>query len=423
MNYQESLKYLDSFVNFEVASVRSPGLEWNLVRMRWLLDLFDHPENNFLPILIAGTKGKGSTGFFFQSILNAAGIRTGFYCSPHLETPLERIRILGQQVSARVWSQHLAAIKVRLSRSKIPESLGRPTYFEILTLLAALIFKSKSVRVAIFEVGLGGRFDATNAFDAPVVILTTMGMDHEAVLGGTLAKISAEKAAVIRRGAHVILSPQLPDAEKVILAHTSQQKAIVWKSRLETRFPLGLKGTFQKINAGTAVKAAEVFQRYFGFRIDQKALELGLRASHWPGRIEIIGKHPRWIIDGAHNPAACRAFCESLAAENICSQDAILIFGTSRDKKAVLMLDELARFFKTVIVTKAVSTRAQDVGTLLALAGSRFETAIPAANCKQAMELAGKLSKGKKTIVITGSFFLIGEARTLIMKRGFDGAN
>ena len=218
MTYSQSLNYLNSFLNLERIIFTPNNRLWNLERMELLLKWFSHPEKSFFPVLIAGTKGKGSTGFFLESILIEAGIRTGFYSSPHLEDPRERIRIQGRMISKKVWCKGVEAIrrvlkKYSVSPLRMPprfekEIMRGVTYFEILTLLAALLFKKAGIKAGIFEVGMGGRLDATNALGAKVVILTPVHLDHEAILGGTIAKIAVEKAAVVHKGSEVVLSPQ-----------------------------------------------------------------------------------------------------------------------------------------------------------------------------------------------------------------------
>ncbi len=316
---------------------------WKLERMRRLLDLFDHPQKSFLPVLIAGTKGKGSTGFFLQSILNAADIPAGFYSSPHLETPRERIRIQGKIISKPLWVHLLTQIRRKLGKSviaspdtnvsvpqsggketaviaspdtnvSVPQSGGKETaviaspdanasvpqsdvkggvviageakqsqvrdcfvaknaprndelimkllehvtYFEIMTLMAALTFKEQGMRIGIFEAGMGGRLDATNALRAKIIVLTPIGLDHQEFLGNTVAAIASEKAAVIHAGADAILAPQSPQAMRVIRARAKQMNARLWPVTQTTRFKTGLLGDHQRWNAAVAIKAAEI---------------------------------------------------------------------------------------------------------------------------------------------------------------------
>lgn len=403
--------------------------------MRILLDWFDHPEKSFFPILIAGTKGKGSTGFFLESILVAAKIPAGFYSSPHLEDPRERIRINGSIISKAEWIRGVKAIRRILSKHRChpdsersggegsPRSFVRHrtdgglrmtpateeimagvTYFEILTLLAFLSFQKAGVRVGIFEVGMGGRLDATNVLNARLAILTPIHLDHQEFLGHTIAKIAAEKAAIIRLGANVIMSPQLPEARQVIESFARKQKAKLWPVR-PVNFSVGLEGEYQRMNAGAAVAAA----RFLALKPSRRALQ----KSDWPGRFEIFKGHPTFILDGAHNPASIAALTTHLK-KKFPRNNSLLIFGTSRDKDSVSMLKILSGFFYSVIITRSQSPRSQEIGTLLGQARGRFRRMIAAGTVLEAIRLAKSMTAPSAKVIITGSFYLIGEARGII---------
>ncbi len=450
MNYSQSLRYLNSFLNLERILFTPRNRLWNLGRMRQLLEWFGHPEKKLFPILIAGTKGKGSTGFFLESILDSAGVRAGFYSSPHLEDPRERIRIQRKMVSKKMWCKGIETIRRGLIKHQVspchPErSEGSPrssaeqsfrigkkrlrmtprfekewmrgvTYFEILTLLAVLLFKEAGVEAGVFEVGLGGRLDATNALGAKVVILTPVHMDHEAILGNTIAKITAEKAAVVHQSADVIVSPQLPEALRVIQIRIRKQKARSYPVRGAWPGKVGLRGDFQKINAGAAALAAKAL-RSRGFQIPEQAIRQGLQASDWPGRMETfpaaLGPRRDLLIDGAHNPAAIRALVRNLRVR-VRGKARLLIFGTSRDKNSAEMLKILGSFFANIILCRNPNPRSQEIGTLISHARPWFQGIFPAANVPEALELAKSLSKAGDTVVATGSFYLIGEIRKKI---------
>ncbi len=449
MNYPQALNYLNSFLNLERILFQPNNRLWNLARMRLLLEWFDHPEKKVSTVLIAGTKGKGSTGFFLESILASAGIRTGFYSSPHLEDPRERIRIQRKKVSEADWARAVSQIKRRLGPKHLPEKLGAFTYFEILTLLAVLLFKEAGVEAGIFEVGMGGRLDATNALGANVVILTPVHMDHEAILGNTIARIAAEKAAVVHPGASVVLSPQLPEALRVIQTRIRKQKARLYPVRQGWQGEVGLKGDFQKINAAAAAMAAGVL-RTRGFQIPEQALRKGLQASDWPGRIEVfpgaLGPKRNLLIDGAHNPASIQALVRNLKglppfvipakarihfktqtmdprsgfsqpSERVRGGDKLVIFGTSRDKNSAEMLKILGSFFKNVILCRNPNPRSQEIGALISQARPWFQRIFPAASVFEALEMAGRFSKPGDLTVATGSFYLIGEIRRKIKQK------
>lgn len=410
MNYSQSLSYLNSFLNFERINLTSGSRTWNLDRMRYLLKHFGHPEKEVFTVLIAGTKGKGSTGFFLESILRASGYRTGFYSSPHLEDPRERIRLNGEMISRELWAEGLSEIRRNFPRSA-PAKLGSFTYFEIMTLLAVLVFRKQKVQAGIFEVGMGGRFDATNTLDPKLVILTPIHMDHEAVLGNTLAKIAGEKAAVVRPKRDVICAPQSSEAMKVIRRKIKEVKARAFFVSKGVKAQTGLKGDFQQMNAAVAVKAAERL-KHLGFSIPGKAVRKGLLYKAWPGRLESFYKKGlHYIVDGAHNPASIEALAGSLK-KLYPSLRKIVIFGTSRDKNSALMLQTLGTCFDTAVLCRHASPRSHEAGVLALQARGHFKKVFIENNLDSAMRLAEKNSPAGTLIVITGSFYLIGEART-----------
>ena len=414
MNYQQSLKYLNHFINYERIVLNKGNRDLNLKRMQYLMRLFRLEKPSFFPVLIAGTKGKGSTGYFLESILSEAGCKTGFYLSPHLQTPLERIRLAGSMLPEKKWAEGLQQIKNKLDRQKWPQHLGELTYFEILTFLAILIFEQKKVDIGIFEVGLGGRLDATNVLNAPVSIITTIGFDHEAFLGNTLAAIAGEKAAIIRPKAHVIVSPQKPEAGAVIKRTAAKLKAHLNEAAPVKKSP-GLKGDFQKINAGSASQAADILKRYYGFDIGAGAIRRGLARKDWPGRYECVHQYGHgWILDAAHNPAAIAAISSEIRKLGRFRRK-IALFAVARDKNAPEMLKSLSRHFKEIIFIETGDPRGSSVADLVEQAAPCFEKIYPLFNLNQAMEFI-KMTADKRTLVlVTGSFHIVGAARELLL--------
>ncbi len=410
MNYSQSLQYLQQFLNHEAILHLEKNRAWNLDRMKLLLKWFGHPEKKFLPILIAGTKGKGSTGFFLEAILTEAGIPAGFYCSPHLETPLERIRIQGQMISRNAWAKELSAIRRVLEKKKIPAGLGGFTYFEIMTLLAMMCFARSKCRIGIFEAGLGGRLDATNVLDAPMVILTSISLDHEAILGNTLAKIAWEKSGIIRRGAQVLTGAQFPEVGKVINEIVHQKHASLLSASRVPAFRIGLSGCFHEDNAGLAVLAAQTLEKRFGLQVPEQAIKAGLLRTNWPGRMERLSHKPAFIIDGAHNPASIAKLVQTYQKRDP-KQKTLLIFGTSRDKRYETMLEMLSRQFRDILLVRSLSPRARDIQDLILAARPLFHHVWVAGSAPEAVVLAKKLSAGYSEILATGSFYLIGEIR------------
>ena len=383
--------------------------------MRLLLDWFQHPEKNFYPIIIAGTKGKGSTGFFLESILREAKISVGFYVSPHIETPRERIRIQGQIISEKEWVSALKRIKATLKKNMpalMKMKIGELTYFEVMTLMAAEVFAARKVQVAIFEVGMGGRCDATNIFDAKISILTPIHLDHEAILGNTIAKIAAEKVEVVRPRADVVVAPQTSEAKRVIDAKIKAVLAKAHWVKTNAKRRVGLIGEFQKINAECAARAAELIATKEKFDLSKSVVEKALLRAQWPGRMEIVAKSPYVMIDAAHNPTAAKALVGSLAkvfSEQ--KKEAVLVFGTSRDKNSAQMLKILSGYFRRVVFTRAQNSRSAEISSLVEQGRSLFDTVYVEINSDQALITAKRLVGSKGLVVVTGSFFLIGEIR------------
>ncbi|MBI3307565.1 MAG: bifunctional folylpolyglutamate synthase/dihydrofolate synthase [Candidatus Omnitrophica bacterium] len=417
MNYSESLHYLNSFLNLERIVYAPHNRLGNLRRMRILLDWAGHTEKNFFSILIAGTKGKGSTGFFLESILKAGGIRTGFYSSPHLEDPRERIRINGRLISKEKWAKGIDAIRRILSKRRLNPRYGDFTYFEIMTLLAIQLFREEKIKIGIFEIGMGGRLDATNVLPARLVAITPIHLDHEAFLGNTVAGIAREKAAVIHGRADVVVSPQSAAAFREIKRRIVNQKALLWRAS-KVRGKVGLAGDFQKMNAGAAVQMARILGEKYGFPVSRRAIQKGLQAKDWPARMEILKGKPDFLLDAAHNPAACEALVRNLK-KDYANRRSWLIFGVSRDKKSGLMLQLLSRYFKECILAPLPNPRNQEMAVLLAQAGQYFQNVYPAGSIPEALRTVRALADSKDIIAATGSFYLVGEIRKALVPKRF----
>lgn len=411
MNYSESLEWLNSFANLEKIVLEKDNRFLNLKRMEVLLDWFGQPHKSFLPVIIAGTKGKGSTGFFLEQILLNASIPVGFYTSPHLVSPRERIRINGGWISEVLWARGLTEIKMKFSSKKWPAPLGAITYFEIMTLLSLWAFRRSKIKVGILEVGIGGRLDATNSVKAPIAIITPIHKDHEAFLGNTIAEIAGEKAGVIHEGAQVILSPQVLEAQKVIVKQARLKKAELLKvSKDNIPNQVGLVGEHQKVNAASAILATRLLQQKYGFAIKEASIQQGIRKKEWPGRWEWIPGKPSLLLDGAHNPISIEAIVRELnKKKRIKSKNAVLIFGVARDKNSKAMLKSLASYFENVILTSAQGERAKEVSVLMAEADP-FKNKWITTSVIEALNIAKKIMP-KGTVVATGSFYLIGEIK------------
>lgn len=413
MNYSQSLAYLNSFINYERIVLNASNRNLNLARMRFLMDLFEIRKPSFFPVLIAGTKGKGSSGYMLESVLKAAGYKTGFYSSPHLETPRERIRLNGRMMTPGEWARGLSEIQQKMAAVRWPKKLGELTYFEILTFLAICSFHKRRADVGIMEVGLGGRLDATNVLDAPLCLLTTIGFDHEQFLGHTLALIAREKAAVMRRGGHAVVSPQKPEAMRIIASEARRIGAVLHRSQPVTQ-RTGLEGGFQRINAGTVLSAVDILRREFGFKITPAAVRRGMQARNWPGRFERIHKGGSlWILDAAHNPAAIDAVTAEITRLKG-QRRKIVLFAVARDKKAPEMLKSLSACFDEIVLTAAADPRARSAVELTACAAPFFKRIYLPGNVRKSFDFLKQQAGPGTLILVTGSFHAAGAVRSLL---------
>lgn len=384
---------------------------WNLERMRFLLKKFKHPEKTFFPVLIAGTKGKGTSGYYLESILRAGAVRTGFYTSPHLETPRERIRINGRPISKKLWARGLTQIQKQLQGDPWPARLGDLTYFEVMTLLAIWVFQAQKIQAGIFEVGMGGRLDATNALDAEVSVITTIDFDHEDFLGHTIQAITREKAGIIRPGAEVVTCRQKKEAEREIWRHIRYHKAKLWKTNPGFYSEGSLQTRVQKINAAMAVQAALLLSQKQAVHLSKQTIRRGLSDFNWPGRFERFGGKPAWLIDVAHNPSSIKALVREIRSRKASLKPGPVVFGAARDKDTAKMLRFLAGLFSVIILTPLAGARSQEMAVLLAQARGLFKTVITAGDTREALNLARAVAGRHETVLVTGSFYLAGEAR------------
>ena len=447
MNYSSALKYLFSFINFERLPFEYKR-QFNLKRVETLLSWFGNPHHFFSSVLVAGTKGKGSTANFLASILTANGYSTGFYSSPHLNDPRERIRINGKVISERDFAELIGQIRpvIERHRRKIA-ALGPITFFEVFTLAAFLYFAHKKVDLAISEIGMGGRLDASNVLTPLVSVIAPISFDHEEHLGNTLGAIAREKAAVIKRKSYVVSAEQKPEARRVIANQIRKQGATgyFYGSSFRTKreklslkgsafdfqvgtkkgtglktcplfsstFKIKLPGEFQIKNAALALAAAGILENRFGFTLKEKKVKKGLSSSFWPGRFEVIKRGARtFVLDGAHNGASMEELMKA-SDRAFPEKHKVVIFGCSREKNLEAILKPLLPQVSYLVVTKSDSPRAQEPKIILEKA-SKLGYKKPASwapNLKEALDLAGKLGLRNAIYLITGSLFLIGEAR------------
>jgi dihydrofolate synthase/folylpolyglutamate synthase len=412
MTYAEAVARLLALRGGELAGMR-PGLE----RIEGLLAALGHPERAYTLVQVGGTNGKGSVAALLAGMLKAAGRRVGLYTSPHLVSFRERIRVDGEAIPEDAVADGVEALGTLIARLDA-------TMFEATTALALDHFAREGVEVAVLEVGLGGRLDATTVGAPAVTVLTPIALDHEAVLGSTLAAIAAEKAAILRSGV-AVSAAQAPEVEAVVRARAAAAGVPVlfagrdlhvtvhgrtpdgqviscagpgW--RLE-RATLALLGRYQPGNALLAVAAAQALG------VPEAAIRAGLERTLWPGRFQVLPGRPTLVLDGAHNPAGAAALAEALR-EGFGPAPVTLVVGISQDKNAAGILGALAPVAARAVLTRAAHPRAADPEALRAAwppDGPPVETAPSVA---EALARARE-PDGTPVVCVTGSLFLVGE--------------
>jgi len=428
----------------ELAS--TPSHKFDLAHMRLLLASLAHPERKFPGVLIAGTNGKGSTAATLASILQASGLRTGLYTSPHLVRINERIRVDGNAIADEGFAELYETVDQQAARLvETGELPWHPSFFEMLTAIAFEYFAREKVEIAVLEVGMGGRLDATNVIEPRVSIITDISLDHQKFLGNTVAEIACEKVGIIRDGGATVTLPQQPEANDVIgnaiLDHGARglnavpfvpplspasSHYMVADDKSVARYPLQvmgreidvqtpLVGRHQLRNVALAIAAAEELKNQ-GFPITPESTERGIRETHWPGRFQVIlatGRSPEIVLDVAHNPAGAWALRSTLSARYE-DRPFTLVFGAMRDKAVGEMAEILFPVAESVIATKADNPRSA-TPTDIREAAKRTATEIldssdVAAALTKAIEIAGPMG----LVVVTGSIYIVGEAmRTL----------
>ncbi len=420
---EETLKYLQ-FDNWEQSP---PGL----ARSRALLALLGDPQKKLKFVHIAGTNGKGSTAAMLASVLQSAGYRTGLYTSPHLLRFHERMRVNGREID----DESLIAL-TNTVRNAAAQMQEMPTGFEIMTAIAFLYFVQERCGIVSLEVGLGGRLDSTNVIPAPeVCVVTNIGLEHTAILGGTLEKIAAEKCGIIKRGAHAVLFRQSEGVENaarekcaqegVPLTITAPEKlerisssldGQVFRYRGRGPFHLRLLGEYQLLNALTVIDVCGALRARGWDRLTDETIDEGLSAAQWPGRLELLRRHPDFIVDGAHNPQCVDALMDSLAAL-YGGKKLIFLTGVLRDKDWQQMLRRALPLAKAFVVITPPSARALDENELAAWLTAQGVQAVPAAGPGDGVRRALALADGDDAICSWGSLYFTGEVRRALTEQ------
>ena len=432
MKYHDVLRYLYGLVDYERRRIdRYSAREFKLERVAGLLEKLGSPHDTYPTLHIAGTKGKGSVSSMMSAIARASGLRTGLYVSPHLHTYRERIQIDGHPISRAAISDLVAEIQ------PVVETIPGLTTFEVTTALAFLHFQRSGVDLGVMEVGLGGRLDATNVITPEISIITSLSLDHTAILGDTLAKIAFEKAGIIKPHVPVVTSPQAGEALDVLRRVASERDApltvvgedVGWEplertirgqrlrvshraapSGFDGDYDLALLGDFQLENATSAVAAAAVLRRTGHAWATPEAVRHALATVTWPGRMEILNESPPLVVDCAHNPYSAQTLVSSLE-KWFPDTSWILLYGASSDKDIRGMLAALLPMCEHVIVTRSYHPRAAAPYALADICADLGKGAEIAVNPQRGLEQASQRLRPGWGIIATGSIFIVADTR------------
>jgi dihydrofolate synthase/folylpolyglutamate synthase len=434
LSYSKAIRFMASLSDFErLRIVRYTSQNFDLERMRTLLKRLGNPQDQFKNVHIAGTKGKGSTCAMIAAMLQACGYKVGLYTSPHLTDVRERIQINGEMIHQSEFARIVKQMEPIIERMR-----PHPTYFDAMTAVAFKHFADQNIDIAVVETGLGGRLDSTNVIKPEVTAITSISKDHMAQLGNTLAKIAEEKAGIFKAGIPAISVQQDPEADLVLKRVAEKNgttldvtgQTIEFSYRFESSRMQGphnrvclttpnskfehlavpLLGEHQAINCGLALSVIDRLKSR-GFTIsDSKAME-GLAKTTVPGRMEMLSQQPRVVADGAHNAASFDAMLRAIG-QHIPYDSMVIIFGCCADKDVPGMLEKIAAGADKVIFTHVNNIRSADPNELAAKYVEQYgKMAQVASSLDDALGIAKRAVTKEDLICISGSFYLVGEAK------------
>ena len=448
MSYETAVAQMNA-LGHELA--QAPSHKFDLAHMRVLLAALGHPESRIRTVLVAGTNGKGSTAATLSSILQASGLKTGLYTSPHLVRINERIRLDGKPIADDEFALLHDVVDRTAERLVVEGDLPwHPSFFEMLTAMAFEYFARSHPDVVVLEVGMGGRLDATNVVEPRLSIITDISLDHQKYLGETIAEIAREKAGIIRPGGVVVTLPQLPEANDMIgntildrgaravnaalyvpplspgsglwpeADGQAQRYAVeVMGKQIVVESPL--VGRHQLRNVALAIAAAVELQEQGVTEISPETIARGIRQTRWPGRFQVLpatAENPEYVLDVAHNPAGAWALRSTLSAyQNAADgRDVTVVFGVMRDKAMQEITEILFPIASRVIVTHANNPRSaspEEIRRAAARLGDGVDLE-DASDVVAALDRAKKVAGAKGLVVITGSIYIVGEAMRIL---------
>jgi dihydrofolate synthase/folylpolyglutamate synthase len=408
-----------------IYNLRGGEIDLRLDRMDLALSLFDHPEKKFPSFHIAGTNGKGSTAAMLHRILSLAGYRTALYTSPHLSSFTERMRIDDSEISPDEVTELAEEVRVITAAANVPL-----TFFEYITVMAFVYFARQKIEVAVVEVGLGGRLDATNLVVPVVSVITTISKDHEAYLGADLVSIAREKGGIIKHGIPVVVGA-VPETVADSFRDMAKERCspcyffgqnfrISLKNagvfdytgikRNYVSLPLVLRGRHQRNNAAAALAALELGSE--AFPVSEDVVREGLKTVTWPGRFEIVQENPTVILDGAHNGEGANALAAEVE-EYRQGRKIRLLFASMEDKDWRLMLATLTRFTDEVVLTRVGMERSADPQLLATQLSDKIHYHV-IEDARQGLKFLLDSARSGDIILVTGSLYLLGEIRPVL---------
>ncbi|RJR45455.1 MAG: bifunctional folylpolyglutamate synthase/dihydrofolate synthase [Desulfobacteraceae bacterium] len=417
LSYAEALEYLYGLQKY--------GIKFGLSKTSNILKSFGNPHKGQRYIHIAGTNGKGSVAAMLESILMESGLKVALYSSPHLVRFTERFRINREEIGPNEVAELTAALKEKIDQAQ------PPTFFEVTTALALIHFARKDCDVAIMEVGMGGRLDATNVIHPLVSVITNISLDHQFYLGRRILDIAGEKAGIIKRGVDLVTAETKPAVLRFFQTVCDEKKTRLWRVGRDMRYradgeglhylglkrnlrelQLGMRGRFQHRNAATALAAIELLERR-GFSLSTRDITEGLKHPYWPGRLQVFSEEPLIVLDGGHNPGAVRVLADAVRKE-FRYRKLIVVLGIMKDKDiggVVRAIGPLADYF---IYSRPEYYRAaapEEIREAARPLCKRGEIVQP---LKAAIERAKEIAGAKDMILICGSLFTVGEAMTCL---------
>jgi len=420
--YQQTVDYL--------YALQKHGIKLALSNSIALMELMGDPHRKFRSVHVAGTNGKGSTSSFIAAMLRAAGYRVGLYTSPHLVSFCERTRISNELIS----EAKVVELAARVRDASRTAALN-PTFFEVATAMAFTYFAEAGVDIAVIEVGMGGRLDSTNVVAPLVSVITNIELEHTEFLGTTLAQIAREKAGIIKPGIPVVTGALQQEVVRVFEQEAAAQKTAVYRlsrefmpvritANQEQAFDYrGIKSSYKKVNlamlgehqvdnACLALAAIECL-RNAGVAVDETAARQGLLQARWPGRLELVARKPDIYLDGAHNPASAHTLAKTVRDMKPAYQRLVLVIGILGDKDYQGIISALVPLADHVVATKPRYARAMGVGALAAEIGKRYGPVETAETVEDAIALARKAASPGDLVLITGSLYVVGDARAV----------